>query len=80
MARNNLQKPLQPFPPVLNHLIAKAIREYLSGQRRDRDTRRLALENVAEVFEIGVPATNDRLFEFEGGDVGSTDNFVGSVH
>lgn len=65
---------------MLNHLITKPIRKHLSRQWRDRDARRFALEDVAEVFKVRIAATNDGLFEFEGGDVGSADDFVGCVH
>src|SRR5690606_15594107 len=51
---HNLQKPLQPLPSVLNHIVTESIREHLPWQRRDRDARRLPLEDVAEMFEIGV--------------------------
>lgn len=80
MPRHNLQESLQPLPSMLNHIIRKPIREYLPRQRRDRDPRRLPLEYIPEVLEIGVSAPYDGMFQFECGDVGSADDFVGRVH
>jgi len=80
MAHHNLQKPLQPLPPMLNHIITKPIRKHLPRQRRDRDTRALALQDIAEVFEVGVAAADGAVFELEGGDVGAADDFVVGVH
>jgi hypothetical protein len=52
MPNNNLQEPLQPLPPMLDHIITEAIRKDLAGQRWDRNTRALPLENVAEILEV----------------------------
>lgn len=65
---------------MLNHIITKPIRKHLPRQRRDRDTRALALQDIAEVFEVGVAAADGAVFELEGGDVGAADDFVVGVH
>ena len=80
VADDNLQKPLQPFSPVLNHIVREAVRKDLAGQRRDRDARRLALEYIAEGFELAVAAAHRRALQLKGGDVGAHNNLVGGVH
>lgn len=75
-----LQKPLQPFPPVLDHVVAEAVREHLPRQRGDCDARAFPLEDVAEVFEVRVAAADGGVFQLEGGDVGSAHDLVGGVH
>lgn len=80
MPHDNPQEPLEPLPSMLDHIIAEAVREYLAGQRWDRDTGGLALEDVAEIFKVGVSAANDGVAQAEGGDVGACMDFVGSVH
>lgn len=80
MADHNLQEPLQPLPPMLNHIITKAVRKYFPRQGRNRDPRALPLQNVAEVFEVRVAAAHAAVQQFEGGDVGSADDFVVGVH
>ena len=80
MTRHNLQEPLQTFPAMLNHVIAEAVRKHLPRQRRDRDARALALEDVAEVFKIGVTTAHDGVLELEGGDIGPADYLVAGVH
>lgn len=80
MSRHDLQEPLQPFPPMLDDVVAKAVGEHLPGKWGDRDTRALALQDVAEVFEVGVSAAHDGVFELEGGDVGAADDFIRGVH
>lgn len=80
MTRHNLQEPLQPFPAVLNHVVAEPVGEHLARQRRDGDARALALEDVPEVLEIRVAAAHDRVLQLEGGDVGAADDLVRGVH
>jgi len=65
---------------MLNNLVTEPIRKHLPGQRWDRDTRRLALENIAEVLEIGVATPHGGGFELEGRNVGPAEDFVGGVH
>lgn len=80
MSNDNLQEPLQPLPPVLNHIVREAVGQDLARQRGYRDARRLALENVSEGFEFVVAATYRRRLELEGGDVGAHYDFVCRVH
>jgi len=40
----------------------------------------LSLEDVAEVFEVGVATAHDAVAELEGRNVGAGVDFVGSVH
>lgn len=70
MSNNNLQKPLQPSSPLLYHDIVEAVQVDFTRQRRDADTGALALEKIAEDFEVGVAAAHFGAAEFEGGDVG----------
>lgn len=65
---------------MLNHIVAKSVCKHLAGKRGDGDARRLALEDVAEVFEVGVAPANGAVFELEGGDIGAADDLVVRVH
>ncbi len=65
---------------MLNHIIAESIRKDLARKRRDSDASGLALEDVAEVFEVGVAATDRGVTQLEGGDVGAALDFVRCVH
>jgi hypothetical protein len=80
MPGHDLQKPLQPLTAMLDDVVAEAVREDLPRQRGDGDARALALEDVAEVLEVGVAAAHDGVFQFEGGDVCAADQLVGGVH
>lgn len=80
MSHHDLQKPLQPVPTVLDDIVTKPVGEHLARQGRDGDARGLALEDVAEVFEVAVAAADDRVAEFEGRDVGSCVDLVGGIH
>lgn len=80
VSNHDLQKPLQSFPPVLNHVVAEPVREHLSGQRGDGDACALPLQDVAEVLEVGVAPAHDGMLELEGGDVGAADDLVRGVH
>jgi len=80
MANNNLQEPLQALSPMLNHIVTEAIGEDLARQRRDRNARRLALENVAEVLEVGISPAHTAVAELERGDVGAAQDLVVCVH
>lgn len=53
---------------------------YLSRQWWDRDTRALALKDVAEVLEVGIATADDGVAQFERGDVGARVDFVGGIH
>lgn len=65
---------------MLDHIVTESIREHFPRQRRDRYARRLALENVAEVFEVAVAAPDTAVAELEGGDVCPAKDFVVGVH
>lgn len=65
---------------MLNHIVAEPVREDFAREWRDRDARGLALQDVAEVFKIGVPPADGAVFESEGGDVGAADDLVIGVH
>ena len=80
MTRDNLQEPLQPLAPVLDDVVAEPVGEHLARQWGNGDSRALALQDIAEILEIGVAAANDRVLQLEGGDVGSADDLVGGVH
>lgn len=80
MTHHNLQEPLQPLPPMLNHIIAKPIREHLPRQRRDGHARTLALQDVAEGLEFVVAAAHGAAFQLEGWDVGAHHDLVRRVH
>lgn len=80
MPGNNLQKPLQPFPAMLDDVVTEPIRKHLPGQWRNSDPRALTLEDIAEVFEVGVAAAHDGVLQFEGGDIGAADDLVRGVH
>lgn len=75
-----LQETLQSLTTVLDHIITEAISEDLARQRGDGDAGRLALEDVAEVLEVGVAPTDGAVSELEGGDVGAADDLVVGVH
>ena len=80
MSHHDLQKPLQPLAPMLDHIIAEPIREDLPRQRRDGHPRALPLQDVAEVFEVGVAPAHGAVLQLEGGDVGAADDLVVRVH
>lgn len=80
MTNNNLQEPLQALPPMLNHIITKAIRKDLSRQRWDRNSRAFPLKNIAEVLEIRISSAHTAVTELEGGDVGAAHDLVVCVH
>lgn len=80
VAHHDLHESLQPFPPVLNHVVAESIRKHFPRQRRNGHTGALALQNVSKVFKVGVPPAHDGVLQFKGGDVRSTDDLVRGVH
>lgn len=80
MAHDDLQEALQALPPMLNDIVAEAVREDLPRQRRDRDARALALQDVAEVLEVAVPAAHAAVPQLEGRDVGAAQDLVVRVH
>jgi hypothetical protein len=75
-----LQKALQAYPPVLNHIVRETVCEDLARQGWYCYARRFSLEDVAESFEFAVSAAYDRVLKFEGGNVGGYFDFVRRVH
>ena len=80
MPNHNLQEALQAFPPVLNHVVRESVGKDLARQRWNGDARRLALENVAKVFKVGVAAADGGRLQLKGGDVGAGEDFIVGVH
>lgn len=80
MADDDPQKLLEPGPPALDDVVAEAVGKDLAGQGRDGDTGRLALEYVAKVLKVRVPAMDGTLAQLEGRDVGPADDLVVGVH
>jgi hypothetical protein len=69
MSDNYLQKSLKSLPPVLDDIIGEPVREHLSRQRRDCDAGGLALEDIAEVFEVAVSPADAGELELCGKDI-----------
>jgi len=65
---------------MLNNIITKPARKNFTRQGWNSHSGAFSLQDVAEVFKVGVAASHGAVFEFEGGDVGSTDDFVVGVH
>lgn len=65
---------------MLNDVVAEAVRKDLSRQRRDGDARALALQDVAEILEVGVAPAHAAMLQLEGGNVGPADDLVVGVH
>lgn len=65
---------------MLDHIVTETVGEDLAGQWGYRDSCAFALEDIAEVFEVGVPAAHHGMFQFESGDVGSAHDLVRRVH
>lgn len=80
MSSDDLEEALQTLAAVLNDVVAEPVGENLPGERGYRDARALALQDIAEILEVGVPAAHDGVFQFEGGDVGPAHNLVRRVH
>lgn len=80
MPHHNLQKPLQAFPSMLNHIVTESVCEDLARERRDRDAGTFPLEYITEVLEIRIPSAYGAMLEFEGGNVRAADDLVISIH
>ena len=80
MPDHQLQKPLQAFPSMLNHVIAEPICKHLSRQRRDRHPCALPFQNVAEVFKVTVAAADHGVAQLERRDVRNHVDLVAGVH
>jgi hypothetical protein len=79
MAHHNLQEPLQTPPPLLNHTIIETVQVYFSWERGDGDARALALQQVAEDFEVRVAPPHFGAAQLEGRNVGRQADQVGCV-
>jgi hypothetical protein len=77
---NNLQEALETLAAVLDNIVAETVGEDLAGQWGYRDSCTFALEDIAEVLEVGVPAAHHGMLQFESGDVGSAHDLVRRVH
>lgn len=77
---DNLQEPLQAFPPMLDHIIREPVRKHLSRQRGYRDAGGLALQDIAESLKLAVAAPHRGRLEFEGGNIRAHYDLVRRVH
>ena len=80
MSDDDLQEPLQAFASMFDHVVRETVGEDFARQGRDGHAGALALEDVAEVFEVAVPPTDDGVAQFEGGNIGARVDLVGCVH
>jgi len=80
MSDHNLQESLQPFSPVLDHIVTKPVGKDLPRQGRDRNARGFSLKYVAEVLEVRISPAYAAVTELEGGDVGATQDLIICVH
>jgi hypothetical protein len=80
VANDNLEELLEAGAAALDDVVAEAVGEDLAGQGRDGDAGALALEDVAEVLEVGVAAAHAALAQLEGGDVCAADDLIVGVH
>lgn len=69
VACDNLQEPLESFPPGLDDLVGEAIGKDFSWQRGDVHPRRLSLEDVAKVLKVRVAPSHGRVAHPKGRDV-----------
>lgn len=65
----HLKKLLETLSSLLDNLVRKPVRKHLSGERRDRDSSRLAFQDITKVLKIAVSSADARLFELERRDV-----------
>jgi len=65
---------------MLNNIITKSIRKYLSRQRWNRNAGTLPLETITEVLKVRVTSAHNTVVELESGDVGSAYDLVVGVH
>lgn len=79
MTDDDLQKPLETPPALLDHRVVEAVQVDFARERRDANAGGFALEEVAEDFEVRVPTADFGAPEFEGGDVGGQADEVGRV-
>jgi len=65
---------------MLDHIIAKPVREDLPRQRWDRDARGFPLQDVAEILKVGISTAHTAVSELERRDVGAAEDLVIGVH
>ena len=80
MPHDNLEEPLQPFPPVLDDIIAEPVGENLTRQRRNSHPCALSLEDISEVLKVGISPSHNRVLDLKGRDIGAADDLVVRVH
>jgi hypothetical protein len=69
MANDNLEEPLQTFPALLDNGVVELVEVDLAGQWGNGNAGALALENVAEVFKVGITTADATVAQLERGDV-----------
>ena len=69
MSRDDSEEPLEALAAALDDLVREAVREDLARERGDVHACRLALEDVPEGLEVGVPPPHDRMAKLEGRDI-----------
>ena len=80
MSDDDLEEALEALAAVLDDVVAEAVGEDFPRQGGNVDARALALEDVAEVLEVGVAAAHRAVLQLEGGDVGPAHDLVVGVH
>lgn len=80
MTDDDLEELFQTGATTLDDVVAEAVGEDLSGERRDSNPGALALEDVAEVLKVRVPTADAALAQLEGGDVCAAEDLVVGVH
>src|SRR5689334_7471486 len=80
MTGYDLQEPLQPLPPALDHLVRKPIGKHLARQRWNIHPRTLALKNIPKVLKVRIPPPYTRVHQFERWHIDARDDLVVGVH
>ena len=70
MSNNDLQEALQPSPPFFDHAVVETVEVDFTRQCGNRNTRALALEQIAEDLEVRVSATHFGTAQLESGNIG----------
>lgn len=69
MSYHNLQKPLQTLPALLYDGVIELVEVDLARQWWYRDSSTFALQDIAKVFKITVPAADRAVAQLEARDV-----------
>lgn len=80
MADDYLEELLQSSPAALDDVVTEPVGEDLARQGGDGNPGGLALEDVAEVFKVGIPAADGALAQLESGDVCAANDLVVGIH